>query len=50
MNGINNMQNLDESAKSRGVVIFATNTRETDYVGIAEQNARLVNLLKYWQC
>lgn len=42
MNGINNMQNLEKSAKSRGVVIFATNTRETDYVGIAEQNSRLV--------
>ena len=36
------MPNLNESAKSKGVVIFATNTRETDYVAIAEQNARLV--------
>lgn len=36
------MQNLEKSAKSRGVVIFATNTQETDYIGIAEQNARLV--------
>lgn len=42
MNGINNMQNSEKSEKSRGVVIFATNTSETDYVGIAEQNARLV--------
>ena len=42
MNGINNMQNSEKSAKSRGVVIFATHTDETDYVGIAEQNARLV--------
>jgi len=36
------MPNSNESAKSKGVVIFATNTRETDYVAIAEQNARLV--------
>jgi hypothetical protein len=36
------MPNLNESAKSRGAVIFATNTRETDYVAIAEQNARLI--------
>lgn len=42
MNGINNMQNSEKSVKSRGVVIFATNTVQTDYVGIAEQNARLV--------
>ena len=37
------MPNSNESAKSKGVVIFATNTRETDYVAIAEQNARLVD-------
>ena len=37
-----NTQNSKKSAKSRGVVIFATNTAETDYVGIAQQNARLV--------
>jgi hypothetical protein len=36
------MQNLKSSAKSRGVVIFATNTATTDYISIAEQNARLV--------
>lgn len=36
------MQSSAKSAKSRGVVIFATNTAETDYVGIAEQNARLI--------
>ena len=42
MNGINNMQNSEKSEKSRGVVIFASNTVETDYVGIAEQNVRLV--------
>lgn len=42
MNGINNMQNSEKSVKSRGVVIFATNTAETDYVSIAEQNARLI--------
>ena len=42
MNGINNLQNSVKSVKSKGVVIFATNTDETDYVAIAEQNARLV--------
>jgi hypothetical protein len=42
MNGINSMQSSAKSEKSKGVVIFATNTPETDYVGIAEQNARLV--------
>lgn len=36
------MQSSVKSAKSKGVVIFATNTAETDYVGIAEQNARLI--------
>jgi hypothetical protein len=45
MSGINNMQNSEKSVKSRGVVIFATNTAETDYVGIAEQNARLIHHL-----
>lgn len=42
MNGINSMQSSEKSVKSRGVVIFATNTAETDYVGMAEQNARLI--------
>jgi hypothetical protein len=36
------MQNSEKSEKSRGVVIFATNTAETDYIGIAQQNARLI--------
>lgn len=36
------MQNLNSSAKSRGVVIFATNTDLIDYVSIAEQNAKLI--------
>ena len=36
------MQNSRKSAKSKGVVIFATNTADTDYIAIAEQNARLV--------
>ena len=43
MTGTNSMQNSVKSAKpSRGVVMFATNTKETDYISIAEQNARLV--------
>jgi hypothetical protein len=36
------MQSSKKSAKSKGVVIFATNTATTDYVSIAEQNARLI--------
>ena len=43
MHGMTNMQNSVKSARSKGVLIFATNTKETDYVGIAEQNARLIN-------
>jgi len=39
---MNNTQSSVKSEKSKGVVIFATNTAETDYVGIAEQNARLI--------
>lgn len=42
MSGTNSMQSSAKSAKSKGVVIFATNTAETDYVGMAEQNARLI--------
>ena len=42
MNGTISMQSSVKSAKSKGVVIFATNTSETDYVGMAEQNARLI--------
>ena len=30
------------SEKSKGVLLFATNTAETDYVGIAETNAKLI--------
>jgi len=42
MIGANNMQNSSGSVKSRGVVMFATNTATTDYISIAEQNARLI--------
>lgn len=42
MSGTNNSQSCVKSEKSKGVLIFATNTAETDYVGIAEQNARLI--------
>lgn len=42
MSGINSTPSSVKSVKSKGVVIFATNTAETDYVGIAEQNARLI--------
>lgn len=36
------MKNLDESVKSKGVVIFASNTSTVDYISIAEKSARLV--------
>ena len=42
MSGTNSTTNFEKSEKSKGVVIFATNTPETDYVSIAEQNARLI--------
>ena len=37
------MSNSEQSEKSRGVVIFAHNTAQTDYVKIAQENARLIN-------
>lgn len=36
------MVNSDKLEKSRGVVIIANNTADTDYISIAEANARLV--------
>jgi len=42
MTGMSSMSNYAKSVKSKGVVIFASNTAETDYVSIANQNARLV--------
>lgn len=42
MNTMFNMNNSEPSAKSKGVVIFAHNTAQTDYVKIANQNARLI--------
>ena len=36
------MTNLNASAKSRGVVLFAFNTKLVDYVSIAQQSARLI--------
>ena len=42
MNGISNMKNLKESAKSKGVVIFAFNSAHVDYVGIADQTSKLI--------
>jgi hypothetical protein len=43
MSGINNMQNLKKSEKSRGIVIFANNTDTVDYVGIAELTGKLAS-------
>lgn len=37
------MQNLNDSEKSRGVVIFAFNTGTTDYVKIADRTSRLIS-------
>ena len=42
MNGINNIMNLDASAESKGVVFFAFNTNDVDYVRIADLSAQLV--------
>ena len=42
MSGTFNMTNLNASAKSRGVVLFANNTSTVDYELIAEQAARLI--------
>ena len=36
------MTNLNAPAKSRGVVLFAFNTKLVDYVSIAQQSARLI--------
>jgi len=37
------MKNLNVPVKSRGVLLFAFNTDQVDYVKIAEQSARLIN-------
>lgn len=42
MNGINNMTNLKKSAKSNGVVLFAFNTKNVDYVKLADRSSRLI--------
>jgi hypothetical protein len=42
MNGINNIMNSGASAESKGVVFFAHNTADVDYVRIADISARLV--------
>lgn len=36
------MKNLNASEKSRGVVVFAFNTKQTDYVKIADRTSRLI--------
>lgn len=43
MFGINNMKNSNELGESKGVVLFAFNTDEIDYVSIADANAQLIN-------
>lgn len=42
MTGINNMTNLSESEKSKGVVLFAFNTSTVDYVNLADRASRLI--------
>jgi hypothetical protein len=37
------MQNSKEYVKSRGAVVFANNTKDTDYISIAGANARLID-------
>lgn len=36
------MQKLNQKEKSRGVLLFAFNSKSTNYVNIADQNARLI--------
>lgn len=36
------MKKLSESEKSRGVIIFAFNTKEINYIGIADQTSKLI--------
>lgn len=43
MNGINNMNNLNESEKSRGVLLFAFNSKTVRYSDIADQTSRLIS-------
>jgi len=42
MNGINNMKNLNGLEESKGCLLFAYNTKEVDYVSIADANAKLI--------
>ena len=42
MTGINNIMNSGDSVESKGVVFFAHNTVDVDYVRIADLSARLV--------
>lgn len=39
---MNNSNELENQSNSKGVVIFAYNTSDLDYVGLAEVNARLI--------
>lgn len=43
MNGINNMKNLNESVKSRGVLLFAFNSSQVNYIEIANRSATIIN-------
>lgn len=43
MRGIVNMKNLNVLEKFKGVVLFAFNTSDVDYIKIAEQSARLIH-------
>lgn len=43
MNGISNMNNLNESEKSRGVLLFAFNSKTVRYSDIADQTSRLIS-------
>lgn len=42
MSGINNIMSLNESAKSKGVLLFAFNSQRVNYVNIADQTSRLI--------
>lgn len=42
MNGINNMKNLNESVKSKGVLLFAFNSSTVDYTEIANRSTVII--------
>ena len=42
MNGIKSMKNLNELGKSRGVLLFAFNSKTVSYVDLAVNSTKLI--------